>query len=224
MSFSGTAREIWPWPLHRRIAKRALDVAVSSVALLLASPLLLLIAAAIKWTSPGPVLFFQPRVGRGGRSFYIWKFRTMVDGAHYRGPQITASGDPRVTPIGHLLRRTKLDEVPQLVNVWRGEMSLVGPRPEVPRYVAGYSEEDRSVLSIRPGITDLASIAYRDEEAVLAQFADRERAYVDLLLPRKLALAREYLRRQSFRLDLELLLRTALVVVQPRAAQHLPAR
>jgi lipopolysaccharide/colanic/teichoic acid biosynthesis glycosyltransferase len=218
------AMEIWPWPLHRRIAKRALDVAVSSAALIVASPLLLLIAAAIKLTSPGPVLFRQPRVGRGGRSFWIWKFRTMVEGAHDRGPAITASGDPRVTPIGLLLRRTKLDELPQLVNVWRGEMSLVGPRPEVPRYVAGYSDEDRSVLSIRPGITDLASIAFRDEESVLAQFVDRERAYVDVLLPRKLALAREYLRRQSFTLDLELLLRTLLVVVQPNAGHHVHAR
>ncbi len=197
-------------------------MAVSSAALILASPLLLLIAAAIKLSSPGPVLFLQPRVGRGGCSFSIWKFRTMVDGAHHRGPEITASGDPRVTTIGRLLRRTKLDELPQLVNVWRGEMSLVGPRPEVPRYVAGYSEEDRSVLSIRPGITDLASIAFRDEESVLAQFADREQAYVDVLLPRKLALAREYLRRQSFKLDLELLLRTLFVVVQP--GHHVHAR
>jgi len=199
-------------------------VAVSSAALIVASPLLLLIAAAIKLTSPGPVLFRQPRVGRGGRSFAIWKFRTMVEGAHDRGPAITASGDPRVTPVGRLLRRTKLDELPQLVNVWRGEMSLVGPRPEVPRYVAGYSEEDRSVLAIRPGITDLASIAFRDEESVLAQFADREQAYVHVLLPRKLALAREYLRRQSFKLDLELLLRTLLVVVQPNARHHVHVR
>jgi lipopolysaccharide/colanic/teichoic acid biosynthesis glycosyltransferase len=140
----------------------------------------------------------------------------MVEGAPNRGPSITASGDPRVTRLGGLLRRAKLDELPQLFNVWVGDMSLVGPRPEVPRYVENYSDEDRPVLAIRPGITDLASITYRDEESLLAQFPDREQGYVTVLLPRKLALARDYLRRQSFRFDLELLLRTLLVVVHPR--------
>ena len=222
MSSKASSLETWPWPLHRRIAKRALDLVVSSVALLLASPLLFATAAAIKLSSRGPVLFRQERIGRGGRSFRIWKFRTMVEGAPQQGPSITASGDPRVTPFGRLLRRTKLDELPQLVNVWRGDMSFVGPRPEVPRFVANYSAEQRAVLGVRPGITDLASITYRDEESVLAQFSDRERGYVEVVLPRKLALAKDYLRRQSFALDLQLLARTLLVVIQPSAARDLP--
>jgi len=202
--------------LHRRAVKRALDLAVSSVALVILSPLLVAIGCAVKLSSPGLVFFRQDRIGRRGRRFRIWKFRTMVEGAPNRGPTITASGDPRVTPLGGLLRRAKLDELPQLLNVWMGEMSLVGPRPEVPRYVENYSDEDRRVLAIRPGITDLASITYRDEESVLAEFPDREQAYVMVVLPRKLALAREYLGRQSLRFDLELLLRTLLVVVHPR--------
>jgi len=206
----------WPWPLHRRAVKRALDLAASSVALVILSPLFATVSLAVKLSSPGPVFFRQERIGRGGRRFRIWKFRTMVEGAPHRGPHITASGDPRVTPLGGLLRRAKVDELPQLLNVWVGEMSLVGPRPEVPRYVDNYSDEDRPVLAIRPGITDLASITYRDEESVLAQFPHREQAYVTVLLPRKLALARDYIRQQSLRFDLELLLRTLLVVVHPR--------
>jgi lipopolysaccharide/colanic/teichoic acid biosynthesis glycosyltransferase len=202
--------------LHRRAVKRALDLGVSSVALVFFSPLLAVIGCAVKVSSPGPMLFRQERIGRSGRRFRILKFRTMVEGAPHQGPAITASGDPRVTRLGRFLRRAKLDELPQLLNVWLGDMSLVGPRPEVPRYVENYSAEDRPVLGVRPGITDLASITYRDEESVLAQFPDRERAYVTVLLPRKLALARDYLRRQSFRFDLELLLRTLLVVVHPR--------
>jgi lipopolysaccharide/colanic/teichoic acid biosynthesis glycosyltransferase len=216
MMSNGSSSEVAPWPLHQRFLKRALDLAVSSVALVLGAPLFLMISGAIKLTSSGPVLFVQERVGRGGRLFRIWKFRTMVDRASRQGPAVTASGDPRVTPLGRWLRRSKLDEVPQLVNVWLGDMSLVGPRPEVPRYVQTYSAEDRSVLTVRPGITDLASILFRDEESVLAQFPDRERAYVEVLLPRKLALGRKYLRQQSFTADIALLLRTLRVVLRPR--------
>src|SRR5712692_2131438 len=224
MIANGSSSEVLPWPLHQRFLKRALDLAVSSAALALGAPLLLLIGGAIKLTSSGPILFLQERVGRGGRRFRIWKFRTMVDGAPGQGPAITASGDPRVTRLGHWLRRSKLDELPQLVNVWLGDMSLVGPRPEVPRYVESYSAEDRSVLSIRPGITDLASIVFRDEESVLAQYPDRERAYVEVLLPRKLALGRKYLRQQKFTGDIALLLRTLLVVVRPRRRQRAAGR
>ncbi len=216
MIANGSSSEALPWSLHQRFLKRALDLAVSSVALALGAPLLLLIGGAIKLTSSGPILFLQERVGRGGRRFRIWKFRTMVDRASSLGPAVTASGDPRVTPLGRWLRRSKLDEVPQLVNVWLGDMSLVGPRPEVPRYVQTYGAEDRSVLTMRPGITDLASILFRDEESVLAQFPDRDRAYVEVLLPRKLALGRKYLRQQSFTGDIALLLRTLQVVLRPR--------
>ncbi len=204
-----------PWAWHRRLAKRALDLSTSSLALLLLGPCLLAIALLVRLTSPGPVLFRQERMGRGGRSFRIWKFRSMVEGAAVRGPAITAAGDPRVTPLGRLLRRTKLDELPQLVNVWLGEMSLVGPRPEVPRYLGAYGADDLVVLAVRPGITDLASITYRDEESVMAEFADRERGYREVLLPRKLALARRYVREQSLLGDMRLILRTLAVVLRP---------
>lgn len=209
----------WPWPLHQRVLKRALDLGVSSAALLVGAPVFLLIGLGVVFTSRGPMLFRQERVGRGGRRFRIWKFRTMVAGAADRGPAVTAAGDPRVTTLGYWLRRSKLDETLQLVNVWLGDMSLVGPRPEVPRYVGNYSAEDRAVLSVRPGITDLASITFRDEESVLAQFPDRERAYVEVLLPRKLTLGREYVRNQCFTGDLLLLLQTLWVVVRPPRQQ-----
>src|SRR5262249_43180358 len=161
---------------------------------------LLLIALLVRLSSPGPALFRQARLGRGGREFAIWKFRTMRSDAA-PGPLITAAGDARVTPLGRFLRHTKIDELPQLVNVLVGDMSLVGPRPEVPKYLPCY---DRAVLAVRPGITDPASIAYRDEEELLARFADPERAYVELVLPKKLELARAYLREQSLGRDLSL--------------------
>jgi lipopolysaccharide/colanic/teichoic acid biosynthesis glycosyltransferase len=188
------------------LAKRAFDLISSTVALVLLAVPLLLVALAVRLGSPGPALFRQVRIGRDGRPFRIWKLRTMVCDAD--GPRVTAAGDARVTPLGRLLRRFKLDELPQLVNVWLGDMSVVGPRPEVPRYVAGYTVEQREVLRVRPGITDPASLQFRDEEAVLARFADRERAYLEVLLPFKLDLAREYLREQSFGRDLQLIFRT----------------
>jgi lipopolysaccharide/colanic/teichoic acid biosynthesis glycosyltransferase len=203
-----------PWPLHRRAAKRLFDLAISSAALAALGPPLLAIGAAVRATSRGPALFRQERVGREGRRFRIWKFRTMVDGAAANGPEVTASGDPRVTPLGRLLRRTKIDELPQLVNVWLGDMSLVGPRPEVPKFVARYSPDQRSVLAVRPGITDPASVRYRDEERVLAGHADRERAYAEILMPKKLALAKRYVARQSFAGDLAILWETALAVAK----------
>lgn len=203
-----------PWSPGARALKRGLDLAVSTVALLLLGPVLLLLAVLVRGTSPGPALFRQVRVGRGGRPFRILKFRTMVDGADRKGPQITVAGDSRVTPLGRFLRGTKLDELPQLINVWLGDMSLVGPRPEVPRYVDLYGPEDRVVLSVRPGVTDLASIEFRDEEAILARFEDRERAYVEEVMPKKLALARAYIERQSLLFDLTILYRTAAAVTR----------
>jgi len=203
------------WPLSRRVVKRGFDLCLSTLALLLVGAPLVALGLLVRWTSPGPALFRQLRVGRMGRLFRIWKLRTMVDGAAHAGPVITVEGDPRVTTVGRWLRKSKLDELPQLVNVWLGDMSFVGPRPEVPKYVAGYGPEDQQVLAVRPGITDPASIAFRDEEQVLAQFQDRERAYVEEVLPRKLALARAYVREQSFLVDLRLLWRTFFVVIRP---------
>lgn len=188
------------------MAKRLFDVLTSGCGLLVLAPLLLLVALWVKLDSPGPVLFRQERVGRFGRPFFIHKFRTMrVE----PGPVITIGQDPRITPSGAWLRRTKLDELPQLWDVLRGAMSLVGPRPEVPRYVALYPLELREqVLSVRPGITDPASLAFRNEAELLAAADDPEREYVEVVMLEKLKLAADYAGRASMTSDLRLILAT----------------
>ena len=186
-------------------AKRVLDVSLSGLALLLLWPWLVLVALAIKLDSPGPVFFRQQRVGQGGRLFRIHKFRTMRvhDGA---GPQVTVAGDARITRVGRLLRRTKLDELPQLIDVLRGDMSLVGPRPEVPRYMALYADDVRArILSVRPGITDRAAIEFRDEERLLAAAADPEATYVSAIMPVKQRHYLDYVAHHSVRGDLRIL-------------------
>ena len=198
---------------YRKSGKRALDSVASFVALLLVSPVLLAVAGLIKLSTPGPALYWQERVGLRGRIFRIVKFRTMHQNADKRGPAITSAMDPRVTGVGRWLRRLKLDELPQLWNVLKGEMSLVGPRPEVPRYVESYSPAQRRVLTVRPGITDLASIAYCREEELLAGHADVDRYYREVVLPDKLNLNLQYLDRMSFAYDLLLLTRTTRVLV-----------
>jgi lipopolysaccharide/colanic/teichoic acid biosynthesis glycosyltransferase len=185
---------------------RAFDVAVSLAALIFLSPVFLVIALAVKLTSPGPVLYRGPRIGRFGAEFSILKFRTMRSGA--AGPSITRAADPRVTPVGRFLRRWKLDELPQFVNVLRGEMSLVGPRPEAPEYVLLYTEEERNVLRVRPGITSPASLRYRDEESLLMGEEWRD-AYVNRIMRDKLRIDLEWLDRRTFASDLRLLVRTA---------------
>lgn len=189
------------------MAKRLFDVLLSALGLALVAPLLVGVALWIKLDSPGPVLFRQERVGRHGRPFFIHKFRTMrVDNA---GPQITVGSDPRITRSGRLLRASKLDELPQLWDVLRGAMSFVGPRPEVPRYVALYPAELRElVLSVRPGITDPASLQFRHESELLAAAADPEREYVEVVMPAKLALARRYVEQASLLGDIRLILAT----------------
>ena len=188
--------------------KRLFDVVAAVAGLLVLSPLFALVALAIKLTSRGPVFFRQERVGRDFQTFRIYKFRTMVVDAPRLGGQITAGRDPRITSIGHLLRKTKLDELPQLLNVLSGEMSLVGPRPEVPKYVEMFRPQFAEVLSVRPGITDLASVKYRDENEILGRADDPEAAYVNQVLPDKLALATEYVRRASFWFDVRLIFAT----------------
>lgn len=189
--------------------KRLVDILLSALGLALLALPLLAIALWVKLDSRGPVLFRQQRVGRFGRPFMIHKFRTMAVDAPARGPQITVGADPRITRAGQVLRRAKLDELPQLWDVLRGAMSLVGPRPEVPKYVALYPEEMRQLLlSVRPGITDLASLQYRDESSVLAAAADPERAYVEQVLPAKLALSSRYVREATLVGDLRLILAT----------------
>lgn len=194
--------------------KRAFDLAASGIGLLLLSPLLLALAVWIRLDSPGPVFFRQERIGLRGRPFRIYKFRSMrVD---HSGPQITVGADDRITRSGHIIRAYKLDELPQLLNVFLGDMSLVGPRPEVPRYVALYPADVRAeVLSVRPGITDLASVQYRSESTLLAQSADPERTYVDTILPAKLALCRQYVRERSLGLDLKIIGMTLGILLKP---------
>ncbi len=188
--------------------KRAFDFAAAAAGLILLSPLLIGAAIAVACNSRGPILFRQERMGRGFRPFKILKFRTMVADAQKLGAEITAGADPRITSVGHVLRKWKLDELPQLVNVLKGEMSLVGPRPEVPRYVAMYREDYACVLSVRPGITDPASLKYRNESALLAMSENPEETYVQVILPDKIAMAKEYVAHASLRHDIALIWRT----------------
>src|SRR5947207_8516848 len=169
-------------------AKRLYDFIFSFCGLILLSPLLLVISALVKLADGGPVLYRQVRVGQGGRSFRIFKFRTMVPDADQAGPLLTRQGDARITRIGAILRQTKLDELPQLWNVLKGEMSLVGPRPEVPRYIQQYTPEQREILRCKPGITDLASLCFREEQALLGNSASLEKFYVQHCIPQKLRL------------------------------------
>lgn len=196
------------------MSKRLFDVLAAGAGLLVLAPLLLAVALWIKFDSPGPVLFRQQRVGRHGVPFAILKFRTMA----HRAPQerqLTVGQDARVTRAGRLLRHAKLDELPQLFNVLQGTMSLVGPRPEVPRYVACYPPAVRdTVLSVAPGITDWASILYKEESAILGRAADPERAYIDTILPVKLGYYQRYVREQSFWLDLRIIFHTLAAIVR----------
>jgi len=191
------------------MAKRLFDIVCAGIGLLLLSPLLLAVAVWIKLDSPGPVMFRQERVGRFGASFRIHKFRTMRVDAPRLGPQITIGDDARITRSGRWLRASKVDELPQLWDVLRGAMSLVGPRPEVPRYVALYPAELRElVLSVRPGITDPASLSFRNESELLARAEDPEREYVEVVMPMKLRLAADYVRNASLGGDIRLILAT----------------
>lgn len=190
--------------------KRLGDVMLGGLLLVLTVPLQLLLGALVLVVSGPPVLYRQERIGRHGRAFELVKFRTMRPGT---GGQITAAGDPRVTPVGRLLRRFKLDELPQLWQVVTGAMSLVGPRPEVPHYIASYPAEFRRLADLRPGLTDFASLVLRDEERVLAAHSDQPAFYEQRLLPLKLALARLYRRHRSGLVDLRLIAATACVVV-----------
>lgn len=207
---------------YRACGKRAVDVACSAAGLLLLSPLFLLLAILVKLTSKGPVLYSQGRVGLNGRIFQMQKFRSMRMDADGAGPALTCSGDRRVTPMGRWLRRFKVDELPQLWNVLVGDMSLVGPRPEHPAYVQAYSAEQRRVFTIRPGITDFASVLYRHEEELLKGASDLERFYREVVLPHKLSLNLMYLDNISAACDLSLILQTIKSVADSRPAsiQH----
>lgn len=191
------------------IAKRAFDLFFSLCGLILLTPLFAAIALRIKLDSEGPVFFRQVRVGQYGKPFRMFKFRTMFQDAETTGKQITVEGDPRITRTGRFLRQYKLDELPQLVNVVRGEMSLVGPRPEVPRYVELYPADVRDlVLSVLPGITDYASIEYKDENAILGRVTDPDRAYIEEVMPVKLGYYQRYVMERSLWVDFRLILAT----------------
>jgi len=196
------------------MTKRLFDIAVAALGIAALAPILLLLACWIRLDSPGPALYRQQRVGRHGTLFWIYKFRTMRHACR-DGPLLTVGLDERITRAGRLLRAYKLDELPQLFNVLVGSMSLVGPRPEVPRYVACYPESvRREVLSVAPGITDWASIAYSQENAILGEADDPEQAYLDEVLPAKLVLYQRYVREHSFLLDLRIIGGTLAALVR----------
>lgn len=198
-------------------ARRLFNLAAATGGLLVLSPLLLLTAFAVMIDSPGPALFRQRRVGRGGRLFDILKFRSMSTAAESLGGQLTVGDDPRITRVGRYLRAWKVDELPQLLNVVKGDMDLVGPRPEVPRYVALYTPAQRRVLAVRPGITDPASVEFRNESELMAGRQDAEDYYVQTIMPRKLALNLAYLERRSLASDLRVIFTTLAAVVKRRS-------
>lgn len=191
--------------------KRTFDIAMSIGGLLVMSPALAVIALAVKLTSSGPIVYRGLRTGRGGKPFYILKFRSMVPGAEGLGGSTTGKNDPRVTPIGSLLRKLKLDELPQLVNVLKGEMSFVGPRPEVPEYTDKYTTEESRILSVRPGITDFASLEFNDLQEVVGA-ADPDEYFRQNVLAKKNQLRLKYVDQQSMGTDTKILLRTLAVV------------
>jgi lipopolysaccharide/colanic/teichoic acid biosynthesis glycosyltransferase len=197
------------------VVKRLFDAAASAAGLVVVSPILAAAIIAVKLDSPGPAFFGHERIGRAGKKFKVWKLRTMVPRAEEQGPQVTVGGDARITRVGRVLRKTKIDELPQLINVLMGDMSLVGPRPEVERYVKHFADDYQQILKIQPGITDEASIEYRDEEAVLSASSDPEREYIEVVAPRKIALYKRYVQEMSLTKDLSILFRTIWKVVRP---------
>lgn len=191
-----------------RILKRLFDIVASFIGIILLSPFLIIIAIFIKLGSNGPVFFKQERVGLKGKHFVILKYRTMIVDAEKYGKQITVGKDNRITAVGSFLRKYKLDELPQLINVLKGDMSLVGPRPEVPRYVKLYSKEQLKVLDVRPGITDLASLRYSDENELLGTVENPEEYYINVIMKDKLDLNLEYIDKSNVFYDIVIILKT----------------
>ena len=203
------------------LRKRAFDLALAVPALIVSAPAIAALAVAVKLDSPGPAFYAQTRLGRGRRPFRVYKLRSMVADADRAGAHVTAAGDARITRIGRILRRAKLDELPQLWNVVRGDMSIVGPRPEAERYVRSDRPEWERIFAVRPGLTDPATIAFREEESLLAAARDRERAYLDVVLPAKLRIALEGVDRSSLLYDARVVLDTlGLLLPGGRRAPH----
>lgn len=195
--------------------KRLLDILASALGLLVLAPVFGVIAVLVKLDDGGPAFFTQNRLGKDFIPFTFYKFRSMVVDAPELGPPVTAGGDQRVTRLGVFLRRTKLDELPQLFNVLKGDISLVGPRPEAEKYVSLLKNDYREILSIKPGITDLATIEYRDEEEILARYDDPEQGYIEEILPRKITLSKRYMREQNLCFDCVIIVKTLLRILRP---------
>lgn len=193
--------------------KRIFDIVASGIGLILLSPLFVILAIWIKCDSIGPVFYKQVRVGRNNMDFQLFKFRSMRMGSDKKGLITVGGHDPRITRSGYYIRKYKLDEFPQLINVFKGDMSLVGPRPEVRKYVDMYTEEQMHVLDVRPGITDLASIRYRNENELLERVNDPDKYYVEVIMPDKLRINLEYVARHSFTFDIRLIFQTFRAIV-----------
>jgi lipopolysaccharide/colanic/teichoic acid biosynthesis glycosyltransferase len=221
-SMSGSGSNFSGWNFSR--SKRFFDAACATLGLVLATPLMILIAAAIKITMPGPILFRQTRIGRNSKPFQILKFRTMVVRTPGPAPNVTRRGDSRITPLGRVLRRLKLDELPQLFNMLRGDMSLVGPRPDVPEYCQTLAGERRAVLSLAPGLTGWATVHFRDEERILAVVPEQQLSshYVKTVLPAKVDLDLQYARRATFFGDLVIVVQT-FTGARPESQSVLPS-
>lgn len=194
--------------------KRLFDIVASGCGLILLSPIFLVLAIWIKLDSKGPVFYKQVRVGRGNKDFYLYKFRSMRVGADKAGLITVGGRDPRVTRSGYYIRKYKLDELPQLINVIKGDMSLVGPRPEVRKYVDMYTPEQMHVLDVRPGITDMASIRYRNENELLEKAEDPDKYYIEVIMPDKLGINLEYVANHSFWYDMKLIFSTFLAIIK----------
>ena len=190
------------------------DLFFSLIGIIITIPILILVSIMVKLTSKGPIIFKQERVGKNKKIFYIYKFRTMTDyDVKASDRQVTVINDQRITRIGRILRKYKIDELPQLYNVLKGDMSFVGPRPEVKKYVKFYEEEYDEILKIKPGITDLASIEYIDENTIISKYSDPEKVYIEEVLPKKLMLNKRYIEEMSIKNDILLILKTIKKII-----------
>jgi len=198
--------------MYKKFGKRIFDIIASLVGIILLLPVFVFIGLWVKLSSKGPIIFVQKRVGKDFKEFNLYKFRSMVVGAESKGPGVTSKDDARITKVGKFIRSTKIDELPQLFNVLKGDMSLVGPRPELKKFVDAKKDEYKKVLSVKPGITDNAAIEFRDEEQIMSQYEDKEKAYIDKILPQKIKLYYSYIDNISFLNDIKLILKTLKVI------------
>lgn len=198
--------------MYLLFGKRLFDIVATIVGGILLLPIIIPIAIWIKFSSKGPLFYIQKRVGKDFKEFDLYKFRSMIINADTLGPSVTSGDDPRITRVGKIIRKTKIDELPQLLNVLKGDMSLVGPRPEVMKFVIQKKIDYKNILTIKPGITDNAAIEYRDEETIMKQYKDKEKAYIEIILPKKIKLYNDYINKTSFKNDVLLILKTIKVI------------